>query len=197
MADEKTAKAKRKLRKQAGKQRKMLHADLAETARQRLKETGLDFLERTSPGIVSGFHPYGSEIDCRALMHRLAGEGWTTCLPVVTGPAKPLIFREWGRDEPLEDGAWDIPVPTEDAAEVEPEVLLVPLLAFDGAGYRLGYGGGFYDRTLELARSERGIVAIGVAFSGQKVKAVPHGDLDEPLDWMLTEVGPVRCGGGK
>ncbi len=197
MADEKVAKAKRKLRKKAGEQRKALHAELAEIARGRLKESGLDFLEMTSPGIVSGFHPYGSEIDCRALMHRLARESWTTCLPVVTGPAQPLIFREWGRDEPLEDGAWEIPVPTEDAAEAKPDVLLVPLLAFDKMGYRLGYGGGFYDRTLELARAEREIVAIGVGFSGQQVKAVPHGEFDEPLDWMLTELGPVRCTGGK
>ena len=197
MADEKTAKAKRKLRKKAGKHRKALHDELAETARTRLRDNGLDFLDMDSPGIVSGFHPYGSEIDCRGLMHRLAKEGWTTCLPVVTGPAQPLIFREWGRDEPLEDGAWDIPVPTEEAAEAKPDVLLVPLLAFDKHGFRLGYGGGFYDRTLELARSEREIVAIGVAFSGQEVKAVPHGEFDAPLDWMLTELGPVRFTAGK
>ncbi len=197
MADEKTAKAKRKLRKKAGERRKALHEQLADEARRRLKDTGLDFLDRETGGVVSGFHPYGSEIDCTALLHRLSKEGWKTCLPVVTGPAQPLIFREWGRDEPLEGGAWDIPVPGEDAAEVKPDILLVPLLAFDAEGYRLGYGGGFYDRTLELARSERKIVAIGVAFSGQEVKRVPHGDLDQPLDWMLTELGAKRCTGGK
>ena len=195
MADEKTAKAKRKLRKKSSKRRKQLHAEMAQAARALLKDIGLGFLEREHPGVVSGFHPYGSEIDCTALMHRLAQEGWTTCLPVITGPAEPLTFRAWGQDEPLEDGVWDIPVPGEDAAEVKPDVLLVPLLAFDRMGFRLGYGGGFYDRTLELARLERGITAIGVAFSGQEVNAVPHGDLDQPLDWLLTEQGPKRCAG--
>jgi len=111
----------------------------------------------------------------------------------VTGPAEPLTFREWKQDQPLEEGTWDIPVPTEEAAEVKPDVLLVPLLAFDRKGYRLGYGGGFYDRTIDLARAERDIVTVGVAFSGQEVKKVPHGEHDQPLDWVLTERGPVRC----
>lgn len=195
MADEKTAEAKRKLRKQAGERRKALHAELGEDARDLLREPGLGFLQRDTPGVVSGFHPYGSEIDCTGLLRRLAGEGWTTCLPVVTGPAEPLIFRVWVKDDPLEAGAWNIPVPDETAVEVKPDVLLVPLLAFDDAGFRLGYGGGFYDRTIELARAERDIVAIGVAFSGQEVKQVPHSDHDEPLDWMLTEAGAKQFTG--
>lgn len=195
VADEKTAKAKRKQRKKAGKVRKELHARLADEAREGLRETGLDFLERTEPGIVSGFHPYGSEIDCTALMRRLSDEGWTTCLPVVTGPAEPLTFRVWAQDDPLEAGVWDIPVPGGEAAEVKPDVLLVPLLAYDDEGFRLGYGGGFYDRTIELARADREVVTVGVAFSGQRVRSVPHLDHDEPLDWMLTEEGPKRCRG--
>ena len=195
VADEKTAKAKRKQRKKAGKIRKELHARLAEEAREKLRDTGLDFLGRSEPGVVSGFHPHGSEIDCTVLMRRLAGEGWTTCLPVVTGPAKPLTFREWAHDDELEAGVWDIPVPGEEAPEVKPDVLLVPLLAYDDKGYRLGYGGGFYDRTIELARADREVVTVGVAFAEQRVKSVPHLDHDEPLDWMLTEAGPKRCRG--
>ena len=93
----------------------------------------------------------------------------------------------------MEPGAWDILTPGEDAPIVKPDVFLVPLLAFDKRGFRLGYGGGFYDRTIELARSQRQIIAVGVAFSGQKVKDVPHGKHDEPLDWMLTEEGAFKC----
>lgn len=192
MAGDKIAKAKRKLRKEAGKKRKALHGEMGKAARKLIRDAGLDFLELEKPGSVSGFHPYGSEIDCRPLMHRLGKEGWLTCLPVVTGPAEPLIFREWKRDAPLEDGAWDIPAPPADAPEVRPDVLLVPLLAYDDKGFRLGYGGGFYDRTIELALSERKIITVGVAFSGQQVKDVPHSDHDQPLDWVLTELGPQR-----
>ena len=97
MAAGKTAEAKRKLRKKAGKRRAALHAELASAAAGAIRDTGLGFLELKKPGVVSGFHPYGTEIDCMALLHRLGGEGWTTCLPVVTGPAEPLTFRVWTR----------------------------------------------------------------------------------------------------
>lgn len=193
MSADKTAEAKRKLRKKAGEKRKALHGELAAVAPGLIAAIGLDFLQLGKPGIVSGFHPYGTEIDCTALLHKLGGEGWTTCLPVVMGPAQPLSFRVWTRDQPLEPGAWDILTPQVDAETVKPDVMLVPLLAFDKSGYRLGYGGGFYDRTIELARSKREVVAVGVAFAGQKVKKVPHGKHDQPLDWMLTEAGAFKC----
>jgi 5-formyltetrahydrofolate cyclo-ligase len=95
----------------------------------------------------------------------------------------------------MEEGAWGIREPLASAAEVMPGVLLVPLLAFDRAGYRLGYGGGFYDRTLETLRARGGAVAIGVAWAAQEVPAVPHGEHDQPLDWMLTERECFRIGG--
>ena len=87
-------------------------------------------------------------------------------------------------------GMWDIPVPAETAPEVLPDVLLVPMLAFDAQGYRLGYGGGFYDRTLEKLRALKPVVAIGVAYAAQEVTEVPHGDHDQPLDLIMTEKGP-------
>jgi 5-formyltetrahydrofolate cyclo-ligase len=85
-------------------------------------------------------------------------------------------------------------MPREDAAEVEPDVLLVPLLAFDGEGYRLGYGGGFYDRTLAALRQKKTIAAIGVGYSGQELNVVPRGVRDQRLDYILTEAGPKKCG---
>ncbi|MGI9415240.1 MAG: 5-formyltetrahydrofolate cyclo-ligase [Hyphomicrobiales bacterium] len=193
MRAQEVAEAKRALRKAMGTARAGLQADHGAEARERLRDGGLDFLDRSAPGTVSGFHPYGSEIDCTGLLERLSDEGWVTALPVVVGPVRPLEFRPWRPGEPLEAGAWSIPVPGDAAGAVVPDVLLVPLLAFDRRGYRLGYGGGFYDRTLDQLRAENTVVAVGVAFAGQEVDAVPHDTQDQPLDWMLTQAGPFRC----
>jgi len=186
------ADAKRALRKAMGKARAGLETAHGGDARQGLRDAGLTFLGPDASGVVSGFYPYGSEIDCTGLLERLSGEGWVTALPVVVGPDQPLRFRAWKPGEALEPGAWSIPVPVEAAPEVDPDVLLVPLLAYDRHGYRLGYGGGFYDRTLDRLRAQKPVTAIGVAFAGQEVDAVPHDAHDQPLDWMLTERGAVR-----
>src|SRR5947207_15918028 len=102
---------------------------------------------------------------------------------------EPLTFRAWAPGEPTGRGIWDIHIPLETAVEVDPDVLLVPMLAFDKRGYRLGYGGGFYDRTLRELRKLKPIEAIGISYAAQEIDEVPHGDHDEPLDWMLTERG--------
>lgn len=149
-----------------------------------------------APGhsVVSGFYPYLNEIDTRPLLGKLAGEGWTTALPVVLGKGVPLEFRRWLPGEPTVPGRWDIPRPPDDAPIVEPDVLIVPLLQFDRRGYRLGYGGGFYDRTLELLRSRKRVVAIGVAFAVQEVAQVPQEAFDQRLDFVMTEQGLITCG---
>lgn len=159
-----------------------------------LAKSGLGFT-RLEPGlVVSGFFPYKSEIDILPLLARLDSEGWITCLPVVKEERQPLIFRQWAPGEPTMPGIWDIRMPLENAPEVEPDVLLVPLLAFDAAGYRLGFGGGFYDRTLAHLREKKNITAIGVGYSGQELSLVPRGVMDQPLDYILTEAGPRKCG---
>ena len=142
---------------------------------------------------LSAFFPFRSEIDTRPLMVRLAGDGWTTCLPIIKGPGEPLIFRKWLPGEPLERGAMDIERPADSAAEVEPDVLIVPLLAFDRQGYRLGYGGGFYDRTLARLRAKKNIIAIGVAYAAQEAENVPHAAHDQPLDYIMTERSVLKC----
>jgi 5-formyltetrahydrofolate cyclo-ligase len=144
--------------------------------------------------IVSAFYPYKSEIDTRPLLGRLAGEGWTTCLPIVIALGEPLIFRRWMPGQPTVPGMWDIPQPTDDSPLIEPDVLLVPMMAFDRYGFRLGYGGGFYDRTLQELRAKKSIVAIGVAYAAQEVDSVPHDAHDQPLDYVLTEKGCFACG---
>ena len=152
------------------------------------------FQARAGFNVVSAFHPYQSEIDTRPLLGRMAGEGWTTALPIVLGKGLPLEFRRWLPGEPLIKGVWGIERPPETSPEVEPDILIIPLLAFDRQGFRLGYGGGFYDRTLEKLRIRKNIVAIGVGYSAQQMGAVPHGPHDQPLDYMMTEKEIFKCG---
>jgi len=109
-------------------------------------------------------------------------------LPVVVGKGRPLVFRRWRPGEALQPAAFGTSVPGAAAPEVTPDMLLVPLLAVDPRGYRLGYGGGFYDRTLDRLRGGgRTVTAVGVGFDAQCVAAVPKGLGDQPLDWLVTE----------
>jgi len=105
----------------------------------------------------------------------------------------PLVFRAWQPGDEMATVAWGIREPLASRAELQPDVLLVPLLAFDRRGFRLGYGGGFYDRSLEALRRLKPVVAVGIAFDEQHMDAVPHLDYDQPLDWVLTPSGPIQC----
>jgi len=140
------------------------------------------------PGaIVSGFMPLASEINPLPLMQKLTGQGARLALPAIAGRGKPLIMRAWEFGAPLERGQWGIREPTPDAAEVEPDILLVPLLAFDRAGHRIGYGAGYYDFTLAQLRARKPVIAVGLAFAAQEVPAVPVTPRDARLDLVLTE----------
>ena len=141
-----------------------------------------------APGAtVSGFMPMKSEINPLPLMRRLAEQGARFALPVVAGQGQPLIMRAWVFGAPLTAGVWGIREPEATAPEVEPDILIVPLLAFDRAGHRIGYGAGYYDRTIAALRARRPVVAIGVAFGAQEIAAVPATPHDVPLDLVLTE----------
>jgi 5-formyltetrahydrofolate cyclo-ligase len=137
--------------------------------------------------IVSGFMPLKSEINPLPLLEKLAGAGASLALPVVAGRGKPLIMRAWRWGEPLKAGVWGIREPKPEAPEVEPDILLVPLLAFDRRGKRIGYGAGYYDMTIARLRARKSITAIGIAFAAQEVAAVPANAFDAPLDLVLTE----------
>jgi 5-formyltetrahydrofolate cyclo-ligase len=141
-----------------------------------------------APGaIVSGFMPLKSEINPLPLMRKLAEQGAKLALPAVAGRGKPLIMRAWAWGEALASGVWGIREPKPGAAEVEPDILLVPLLAFDRTGHRVGYGAGYYDMTIARLRTRKAVTAVGIAFAAQEVPAVPSTPRDERLDLVLTE----------
>jgi len=140
------------------------------------------------PGmVISGFSPLKSEINPLPLMRKLADSGARLALPVVAGKGRPLIMRAWAFGEPLNSGVWGIREPKPEAAEVAPEILLVPLLAFDRAGNRVGYGAGYYDMTVAKLRALKPVLAVGIAFAAQEFPSVPVTPRDVRLDLVLTE----------
>lgn len=134
---------------------------------------------------LAGYMPMRTEIDPLPAMAAHAGP---VGVPVILGNGQPLRFREWTPGCALVEGAFKAMIPAE-GAWMDPEILIVPLLAFDAAGYRLGYGGGFYDRTLEGLRARGPVLAVGFAFSAQEVAQVPVEPVDQPLDLIVTELG--------
>jgi len=141
---------------------------------------------------VSAYWPIRTEIDPRPAMHQLAATH-NICLPIVMGEALPLTFRRWTPNAPLEVGAFGASIPV-DSEDLVPDVLIVPLAAFDDQGYRLGYGGGFYDRTLEKLKRLGPVTAIGFAYEIQACDAVPRDATDQRLDAIVTEAGIRRFG---
>jgi 5-formyltetrahydrofolate cyclo-ligase len=137
--------------------------------------------------VVAGYWPMRDELDPRPTLSELSARGCRIALPVVAAPGEPLVFRAWDEDEPLEPGPYGTMQPGEAADVVEPQLLLVPMLAFDRAGRRLGYGGGFYDRTLAGLRGRFAVQAIGIAYAGQEIDSVPAGPEDARLDGVVTE----------
>jgi 5-formyltetrahydrofolate cyclo-ligase len=141
-----------------------------------------------TPGTnISGFMPLKSEINPLPLLQKLAEAGARLALPAIAGRGKPLIMRAWEFGAPLDRGQWGIREPKPDAPEVEPDILMVPLLAFDRAGYRLGYGAGYYDMTIHRLRALKPVTAVGIAFAAQEVPKIPTTPRDERLDLVLTE----------
>lgn len=149
-----------------------------------------DYLSAQAGAVLSGYMPMRSEMDPLPAM---AAHRGVVGVPVIPGPAMALRFREWSPGCALVAGEFGALIPAE-GAWVEPAVLIVPMLAFDARGYRLGYGGGFYDRTLEMLRARRPTLAVGFAFAAQEVDEVPIDAYDQQLDAVVTEEGVREFG---
>jgi 5-formyltetrahydrofolate cyclo-ligase len=147
------------------------------------------------PGtVISGYAPLRSEINPVPLMRKLADAGARLALPVVVGRGKPLIMREWAFGRPLASGVWGIREPLPDAPEVWPDIVIVPLAAFDRKGHRIGYGAGYYDLTIHRLRVLNGsVIAIGLAYHSQQVAVVPITPRDARLDLVITEREIIDC----
>lgn len=142
--------------------------------------------ERFAGQAVAAYPPMRGEIDP---LPALAAHDGPVALPVVLAPATPLVFRRWAPGEALEAGPFGTRHPPATAPRIVPRLLLIPLAGFDAAGNRLGYGGGFYDRTLAGLRARGPVTAIGIAFAAQQTAPIPAEPTDEPLDAVVTEAG--------
>jgi 5-formyltetrahydrofolate cyclo-ligase len=184
--------AKAVLRREALARRNVLPAAMRAAAAQVIAERPFP---RALPAgaTVSGFMPLNSEIDPLPLMRKLAAAGAKLALPVVCGRGKPLVMRAFAFGDPLTTGDWGIREPKPDAPEVFPDILLVPLAAFDRSGHRIGYGAGYYDLTLNLLRAQKRVLAVGMAFAAQEIAHVPATAHDACLDLVLTNCETIIC----
>jgi 5-formyltetrahydrofolate cyclo-ligase len=177
---------KEHLRREATARRDALPVETRKVAAEEIAARG--FPRPLSRGAtVSGFLPLKSEINPLPLMHQLSVAGARLALPRIVGRGSPLSMRRWEFGAALHRGQWGIREPEADAPEVDPDVLLVPLLAFDRAGYRIGYGAGYYDLTIKRLRELKTVTAVGIAFAAQEVIEIPRTARDERLDLVLTE----------
>jgi 5-formyltetrahydrofolate cyclo-ligase len=150
---------------------------------------------RAAPYVLAGYHPLAGEADVRPVLTALAGDGAIPALPVAVARGEPLQFRLWRPGDALAPGLFGVLEPPADAPPVRPDVLLVPLLAFDRQGRRLGYGAGFYDRTIAgLRGAGPAPLCVGVGFAGQEMERVPADGFDAVLDWIVTEAAALRIG---
>ncbi|VAW13618.1 5-formyltetrahydrofolate cyclo-ligase [hydrothermal vent metagenome] len=167
-----------------------LRADAAwRVARRGLRNIGP---QCAAGAIIAGYFPQDEEFDVMPLLERLRAGGHRVVLPVVVARRCPLVFRQWRQGEEPVPGAMGIPTPPATAPQLRPDIVLVPFLEADEHGYRLGYGGGYYDRTLAELRARGDVTAIGVGFADQIVAEVLHDRHDARLDAILTEKGLIH-----
>jgi 5-formyltetrahydrofolate cyclo-ligase len=143
---------------------------------------------------IAGYWPLGDEIDCRPALEASLNAGALAALPVVAGQGQVLIFRAWRPGDVLEQGPFGTMHPNTRSPVVCPQILLVPLIAFDLEGGRLGYGAGYYDRTISSLRAHGQVMAVGLAYDAQRVDAVPVDRHDQPLDGVITNSGAIWFG---
>lgn len=184
------------LRWRKAERERLIAARLAVPAEERAQlaeriAEGVDALVGDPKGrIISLYWPFRGEPDFRPWIASITGRGATAALPVVVEKGRPLIFRAYKPGDRLEKGVWNIPIPAEDR-QVIPDVVLSPVVGFDPRNYRLGYGGGFFDRT--LAALPHKALVIGVGYGASAVKTIFPQWHDVPMDWIVTESAPARA----
>jgi len=184
------AAAKKRARNDARDVRAEAKATTGPLAGDLLQAQFLDHVPMAPSAVVAGYWPMNDEMNPVPLLKRLIKDGVQCALPVVVAKGKPLEFRDWHPDLALEDGPFGTSHPHASADVTSPGIVMLPLLAFDASGYRLGYGGGYYDRTLaDMKSSGSSVLAVGIGYQSQQIDAVPHGELDQRLDWVVTENG--------
>ena len=189
-----TASSKDALRREALARRDAIPAAERQAAAETIAARGLPLA--ITPGvIVSGFSPLKSEINPLPLMRKLAAAGAWLALPLVAGRGQPLIMRAYAFGDALAAGVWGIREPMADAPAVEPDILIVPLAAFDRRGHRIGYGAGYYDLTINALRSRKPVTAVGIGYAAQEIAEVPATPRDARLDLVLTEREAIDCRG--
>ena len=180
------------LRRSAACQRKAAHARLGPSAGALLARNFQSNIDLAPAAPASGYAPIGNEMDVFPLLTALAAAGHPCALPVVTGAKTPLIFRQWEPGAPLTEAAFGVAVPAASSPEIVPAVVLVPMLAFDAKCRRIGYGAGYYDRTLAELRAGGPVLAIGIAYADQQVEEIPVDKFDQSLDMIVTERSILR-----
>jgi len=143
------------------------------------------------PNVVAGYLPAGGELDPGPVLKGLQRRGALLAMPVCSARDSPLLFRAYGEGDALSPDVMGMAAPTEAATVLVPDLLILPLLAFDRRGRRLGQGGGYYDRTLQALRDAGEVLAVGLAYAGQEVDGVPVDPFDQSLDAILTETGYI------
>jgi len=182
---------KNSLRQSALKTRTEIHSNDDGMAARKVAAQVIMLPELDEVRIIAGYMPIKCELDCLTVLKTLHAARFPICLPTIVEPEAPLEFHSWDMRTELSDGPFGTKQSTEEV--VVPEVLLVPLIAFDENGSRLGYGGGYYDRTLEMLRCENpNIIAVGIAYENQMLASVPTDDYDQQLNMVVTEKTTYR-----
>jgi 5-formyltetrahydrofolate cyclo-ligase len=181
------------LRAEASAVRRKVWLKLGAEARRALAVRGGALIEAMQAISAAGYFPVHDELDPVPLLHALHARGLRTALPAMQ-PGRNLAFREWRPGAPLKRGKYGVQEPGGECLELTPDVVLVPLLAFDAKGGRLGYGAGYYDAALRRIRKSARVTAIGIAFDEQEFPEVPQEPQDERLDLVLTPSRVIACG---
>jgi 5-formyltetrahydrofolate cyclo-ligase len=180
------------LRREILARRELVAEDDARAFARRLADVGAAFAAARAAKIVAAYWSINDEASTFLLLDKLADDDVATALPVMQGRGAPLSFRLWKKGELLGEVKWGIKEPLP-GPEVFPYLLFVPLLGFDRAGNRLGYGAGFYDRTLARLRAMQPVIAVGVAYAVQETPAIPREAYDQKLDYVLTDRELIVC----